>query len=122
MDQISPLETVLKQTFTRGGKTHHGLHKYYRDFGSMLVDTDVSYAEHAQEMVDWHAEHTKGSWSWEVEDRNAYDDNGKLVDVRRWIVISFDLSGDAMLSRMTWPDLMRYSEDVKRRGRSRSTS
>jgi hypothetical protein len=120
LSRVSPLETALKQVFIRGGDSHRGEHTYFHDFGSMLADVNTdALSEEASNIVKWHAKNAKGTWSWQIEERNVYGEDGKVVDVRHWLVLSFDLSADAMLSRMTWPDLRRYPDNAQRRGRTR---
>ena len=103
----------------RGPRLRHG---FYADIGSVFDDAaepgDLN--PELMEYTNWCRTHLRGNHDVHIENENVMR-NGKLVDVRVWLVISFDLSGDAMLSRMTWPSLKRYPEHAKRRRRSRSS-
>ena len=46
----------------------------------------------------------KGRWRWNLIDEPTFR-QGKAIDVVKRLYVSFDLSGDAMLSRMTLQDL-----------------
>lgn len=81
-------------------------YRYFQDLGSLLDFQRMdNIVEQAQEIIAWHRSHVKGLWAWTLDERNVCDHAGAIKDVRKYLWISFDLSEDAMLSRMTWRDL-----------------
>ena len=97
-------------------------HQFYLDLGSIIVDdVDEERFEQAIRLVNWCRDNVNGDWAWVVADEHVHtpvDDGDSLVDVRKILWISFDLSEDAMLSRMTWFEL-KGIRDANRRGMSK---
>jgi hypothetical protein len=118
------LADLLDKALAEPARGLHLHHVYYQDLGTALDDThDIAVLETALvEYNEWCNEHAKGQFRVALEPHNLLGSTGTVADVRYWLVISFDLSGDAMLSRMTWPDLRKYPARDKRRGRTRKTS
>lgn len=94
-------------------------HQFYFDIGTLFMDPD-SFANRTSEaarMVMWFREHLQGNWAWSAPEWNRIGPDGRMLDVRKVLWISFDLSDDAVLARMTWLDL-KGMKDADRRGLS----
>ena len=110
-DDLIDMNTVTG----RSGQAYRGRYHYYVELESLMTDEPLSNSDKLA-IVAWHITNCKGSWAWKVSNHAVYggDDNSTLFDIRPWLIISFDLSDDAMLSRMTWEDMKRYPNDNSR--------
>lgn len=97
-------------------------HSYIVASGSVFADPNPQILnEISTELNEWCTDTLRNRWVFSQHDHMVVGDELKLLDVVRYLVISFDDPDDAMLCRMTWKQLTSPRNDKYLRGLLRQT-